>query len=250
MSVNNRFALIFVWSLVALGCGPSFNPMNSLSQDARFKPTTPLSSTAGGGTDYFSSMRAVLNAHCASCHGSWMSFSEAQWLTSGLVVAGDPGASALVTRLRGYGGNMPQGGPIDPGEEGRIAAWVESLSTGGGNGGGNNGGGPNYSEDARVILLANCASCHGVAKTATSPNWAGATVPAFGTALGDTATMNAYMKANGLVSIAQDYRTSWLYLSLRGHGVAGWPAGTMPKTPNTALNASALEAIRNWIGSM
>jgi len=83
-----------------------------------------------GGAD-FRTAYPIIKDRCASCHAhsDWSGYkSEQDWVTQGLVKAGDSANSSLVYRIVNYGGDMPEGqGAIPDDEFNAIKTWVDNL---------------------------------------------------------------------------------------------------------------------------
>ena len=80
--------------------------------------------------------KAVLTAmkKCQKCHGEWLSFQEADFISTGLVVPGDPQNSMLYYRninATSNSGpkNMPNLGlpPLSTTELNSLITWISSL---------------------------------------------------------------------------------------------------------------------------
>lgn len=90
-------------------------------------------SGGGGSTDKFPQVRSVIQTSCSSCHSSWGSASSSFFVSSGLVVKGNPEASPLYYRLSGTTGgagpkNMPQSAPaLNSASQDLIKDWIQTL---------------------------------------------------------------------------------------------------------------------------
>ena len=100
--------------ILALGC----QDYNSNSGD-KFR-YGPLGLAAGSSAE-FTAAYVVLQIRCASCHSNrhsnYAAFkSEQDWKDAGLVIGGNPDASAVINKIWNYegtGSNMPEGsGPL------------------------------------------------------------------------------------------------------------------------------------------
>jgi uncharacterized membrane protein len=105
-----------------------FQTENSFSgDDQRYSETSP-------GSANFESVRAVLRANCASCHATFLGYSEQDWINNAFVNPGSPSTSYLYARLRGSetGGDedMPPSGALSAEELGLIESWISALAGG------------------------------------------------------------------------------------------------------------------------
>lgn len=203
-----------------------------------------------GNSDRFSSVKTILRRNCASCHSEFGTYSETQFVTTGYVVAQAPGSSALFTKLRnaGYGGNMPPAGALTPEEISAIREWIMSLSRGGT--GGTGGGGPDAAtrrQAAFAVLNTKCKTCHMVGRLATSNEYSGRALPAWGSYLTDTSDNNFVL--NDMVFPGFPNQ-SWLYRALKTYGDLTGGVGKgfelMP-VGGAAITAQEEQAIREWI---
>ena len=113
-------ALIF---LVLVGCGK--NPYNSSVSDAlRYGSSV-------SGTATFTAARLVMMSSCFACHGSWSSYTEADFLSKGLVVFRSLTDSTLFTRIRGNSsglvGDMPQNSTLSSEDMITIRTWISNM---------------------------------------------------------------------------------------------------------------------------
>lgn len=116
-------------TFISAGCG---NVLNSNSFDEALYGATPSSGTAE-----FLAAKDILDSKCINCHtgfhASWASWDEADYITFGRVVAGDPSNSTVYTKIRGNefdgAGNMPEAPAPDltAGELLIIRTWIESI---------------------------------------------------------------------------------------------------------------------------
>jgi mono/diheme cytochrome c family protein len=88
--------------------------------------------SGGGGATAFTTAQSILTQRCTGCHANYGSMSQAQWVASGLVVAGSSASSTLVMKLRGSGvagaGDMPADGSSLSGPQiTAIRAWIDGL---------------------------------------------------------------------------------------------------------------------------
>jgi mono/diheme cytochrome c family protein len=107
----------------ASACGPQLENFVT-GDEARYGVTAE-------GTAEFQAALTVLNNNCVACHSDYGSLSEAEWIASGKVVAGNPSASTLYQNIRGSGvgaQNMPPSSTIGPSELSAISTWITNAS--------------------------------------------------------------------------------------------------------------------------
>ncbi|MBU6375892.1 MAG: hypothetical protein KGQ59_07855 [Bdellovibrionales bacterium] len=127
-----RLMILIVSALALFGasCG-KLNTMNSVSNDG----------SSSSGSPQFQAFKAFVASKCANCHdhARFAGYSEEEWVSVGLVVAGSPNASLFLKRMQNNGlspadqgtatANMPtQGGPSSDAEVAIVRAWITSLS--------------------------------------------------------------------------------------------------------------------------
>jgi mono/diheme cytochrome c family protein len=193
----------------------------------------------------FKPAQAVLRNNCVQCHTAFGSYSEAEWLSSGYVTAGDPANSPIFTRLRnaGAGGteNMPPAGALPASDRTAVKNWISGLSTGSSSGSATRLAaaitalGRTYPNSGK-----SCLNCHSVQRTATSGAYGGATVPAFGT----FTTSNQFV-TSGLV-VDGNPSLSWLFRALRTHG----DIGSMPAGESVSMSVQDAATISDWITNL
>ncbi len=113
--------------LLSVSCGPVEN--SATSDKSKFGP--PIDIT--GSTPLFASVRASLTK-CQNCHGNWLSLTESQFVSTGLVVKGSPEGSQLYFRnqlaMTGPGPkNMPTMGypAMTSAEIQTMIDWINGL---------------------------------------------------------------------------------------------------------------------------
>lgn len=96
--------------------------------------TPAAGGSACDGTQEFCDALTVIQERCVSCHSGvhmgWGAFTtEAQWTSSGRVVAGAPSSSTLIVRLRNHStsGDMPPAGAIPDDEYRTLIDWVSGI---------------------------------------------------------------------------------------------------------------------------
>lgn len=128
--MNRRLALTALTTLAflaPLGCGKVYN---SSTYDA---------STYGSsdGSAQFLAAQAIIKDNCASCHtrpshAAWAGLSEADYISQGLIKAGNLTGSTLYTKILGNRtstpGNMPDGGtPLTSDQITTIENWILNI---------------------------------------------------------------------------------------------------------------------------
>lgn len=117
-------SFILILGLLLSSCG---RIENSSSQDkALYSPRT-------AGSPQHEAAVAIISAKCAECHGSWVSYSDEEFVSTGLVVAQNPTASSIYYRNQlgpGPRNNMPtQGRPAMTTDELQtISIWINTIT--------------------------------------------------------------------------------------------------------------------------
>jgi mono/diheme cytochrome c family protein len=80
----------------------------------------------------FNAARGVMSTYCISCHAGYPSRTEAEWISSNLIVPGDSASSFLVGKIRNSGvsgaGDMPADGTnLAPAQIQTIRTWIDGL---------------------------------------------------------------------------------------------------------------------------
>ncbi|MBX2987995.1 MAG: hypothetical protein KF802_08855 [Bdellovibrionaceae bacterium] len=117
--------MISIAYVLLAACG---KVQNSSSQERQtYNPTLPAGSAG------FVPVQSAIIQKCGGCH-AWVSWSEAQFVSNGYVVPGNPGASQLYARNIGATSGagprtMPPMGqtPMTNDELGAMVAWINSL---------------------------------------------------------------------------------------------------------------------------
>ena len=121
-------ALLFALTASVLA-GCEMQSINSYSNDDVLFGIDDSSISAGN--PRFAAARTVMSARCVSCHRAFQSYTEAQFVSIGYVVAGDAGASQLYSKLKGSGvggeENMPPSGTLSTGELSDIRDWINAI---------------------------------------------------------------------------------------------------------------------------
>ena len=122
--VRRIWIALFLLSLgSAAGCG-KLNTLNSVAGDAgRYSLD---------GSAEFLAVRQIFAAKCATCHVSFSTYSEQEWMDNGYVVAASPSGSMLFQRLKSNGisgsqQDMPPTDVITSTEANAVRDWINSL---------------------------------------------------------------------------------------------------------------------------
>jgi len=122
-----KFSLaLFLITLTGFSCG---KVNNSSSLDRVY-----YSASRPTGSSLFLSVNSMLGTKCSGCHPAWISFSESDFISGGLVVAKSPDASKLYYRNQsattGPGPRtMPNSGfpALTSDEIQTMTDWINSL---------------------------------------------------------------------------------------------------------------------------
>jgi hypothetical protein len=124
-------ALVLLSSALALSaCGYARTTYVTMAQDASLDPSgsTPLTP----GQQRLLAARSVLASRCLNCHAAFVAMSEAEWISSNMIVPGESRTSFLVGKIRGSGvsgpGDMPADGTnLTTGQIQAIRLWIDNL---------------------------------------------------------------------------------------------------------------------------
>lgn len=99
----------------------------------KVKNSSSSDAASAGGSDEFIAAKQVLADKCLSCHSSWTSYSETDFVNKKLVSKKSPNNSDLYTRIRGndsgIAGDMPQGQPnISQTEMTALKKWISGIN--------------------------------------------------------------------------------------------------------------------------
>lgn len=90
--------------------------------------------TTISGSSNFQTAFPIIKTRCATCHthSGWSAYTtEEAWISTGYVIAQNPNASSLVTRIKNYGpsGDMPlNAGALPQAEFDAIVNWVQNIT--------------------------------------------------------------------------------------------------------------------------
>lgn len=125
--MKNLLKLMITVSLLS-GCGQTFN---SNTEDFNLLASSFCSNQANTN---LCSANEIIQTKCTSCHTSpihagWAAYdTDAEWVASGRVIAGDATSSTLISKLKNYGGNMPEGAPqLTDSEVQILLDWVNGI---------------------------------------------------------------------------------------------------------------------------
>lgn len=236
--------------LILLYClsGCRLKTSTSVSGDADlFSTSGVVLDTSVPSAARFSAVRGIIKARCASCHSSFLSYSEQKWVSYLYVVPGSATDSTLFKKLAGAvsgsGGNMPLGDTLSSSDISAFQTWINGM-----------GSPSSFSSDdgtasastrtaaALSVIATSCSSCHQVSRTATSSVYSGTTVPAFANSALFAADTDFVVA--GLVSPGNP-TSSWIYRALQSYG----DIGTMP-SGSSALTSSQRQTFVDWINGM
>ncbi len=126
MSMKKNVFLIAVLALFS-GCGQDYN---SSSNDAgQYAPIEGIDSSTASGARLLAAYR-VMQSKCFQCHSSWSTYkTNALWVSSGKVVAGNTSASSVYTSLKNNNGNMPPDpyAQLTAEELETITTWIQGI---------------------------------------------------------------------------------------------------------------------------
>lgn len=120
----SKLSLIFILGLFFLSCGRIQN--SSSTDSATYSPLT-------SGTPEHNEAIAIIGAKCAECHGEWLKYTDAQFVSLGLITPQNPTASSIYYRNQlgpGPSNNMPTGGrsAMTSTELQTISTWINSIN--------------------------------------------------------------------------------------------------------------------------
>lgn len=239
-----------IFSAVAVMCLLSscqFQVENSSSND-EFVYGEEDNGNSGGSSDRFGAARTILRRNCASCHGEFATYTESDFLRTGYVIARSSSQSILFTKLQnaGYGGNMPPSSALSPEDIVTIRDWIDHISNS--NSGGTTGGAGDAAsrrQAAFAVLNTKCKTCHTVARIATSNQYSGRALPAWGNFLNDSSDNN--FVTTDLVFPGMPTQ-SWLYRALKTYGdLTGGVGFELMPVSGAAITATEEQAVREWI---
>lgn len=119
MMIIRKIICLVLLILIFSSCG---KVKNSSSADA----------ASAGGSDEFVAAKQIIAEKCLSCHSSWTSYSEADYVSKRLVSKKSPNNSDLYTRIRGndsgIAGDMPEGQPnLSQTDMSIIKKWISGI---------------------------------------------------------------------------------------------------------------------------
>jgi cytochrome c5 len=127
LNINKLFCIL---SLLLVGCGQTFN---SNTSDSGLIPLLACSEFGTAAGDRYCAAQTIIQDKCVNCHSGyhdqWAAFTnDANWKTSGRVVAGSTAGSSLITRLKNQGGDMPADNPqISDANYRTLIDWVQLM---------------------------------------------------------------------------------------------------------------------------
>ncbi len=120
-----KFFFLLILSGVFFSCG---RIENGSSQDKATYNARPT-----GGSPAHEAVITILTAKCAQCHASWIPYSDADFVSSGLAIANNPTGSKIYFRNQlgpGPSNNMPYGGnaAMTPDELQTVSNWINTIT--------------------------------------------------------------------------------------------------------------------------
>lgn len=106
--------------------------MLSLISCGKVKNSSSADAASASGSEEFIAAKQVLAEKCLSCHSTWTSYSETDFVNKRLVSKKSPNNSDLYTRIRGndsgIAGDMPEGqANISQTEMTAIKKWISGI---------------------------------------------------------------------------------------------------------------------------
>lgn len=118
-----KIILLFILSMAFASCGQDYN--------SNYNDRGTYADIGISAGDPLYRPYQVLQTKCFGCHASeWSDYKNSQqWVDAGLVVRGNYASSALKTRLRNFGGNMPPDpySPLTSTELEILRTWINAL---------------------------------------------------------------------------------------------------------------------------
>ena len=112
--------------LILSGCGQDYN--SNYGDYGQYSPVEGIDSSTPEGTRLLAAYK-VMQAKCFQCH-QWSTYkTSAQWVSAGLVVAGNSSGSDVYTILKNNGGNMPPDpiAQLSSEELSSIQTWIDGI---------------------------------------------------------------------------------------------------------------------------
>ncbi len=123
--MKRLMAFLFL-TLMISGCGQDYN--SNYGDYGQYSPVEGIDSSTPEGTRLLAAYK-VMQGKCFQCH-QWSTYkTSAQWVSAGLVVAGNSGGSEVYTILKNNGGNMPPDpiAQLSSDEVNSIKAWIDGI---------------------------------------------------------------------------------------------------------------------------
>ena len=119
-----KLNLVLILGLFLFSCGRIIN--SSSSDESTYSPR------ATGSAQHEAAL-TIISAKCAECHGEWLTKSDAQFVSDGLIVPQNPTSSLIYYRNQlgpGPNNNMPTGGrpAMTTTELQTISDWINSVN--------------------------------------------------------------------------------------------------------------------------
>ncbi len=119
-----KLNLVLILGLFLFSCGRIKN--SSSADESTYSPRA-------AGSPQHEAAIAIISAKCAECHGEWLTKSDAEFVSLGLLVPQNPTASSIYYRNTlgpGPKNNMPDGGrpAMTTSELQTISDWINSVN--------------------------------------------------------------------------------------------------------------------------
>ncbi len=158
--MNKRLAVVLLSLCILSACSKANFQFSAVTEQAANDEGSSNSSNSAGAPPIIQHpVYKVLNTSCLSCHAEWKDFrTDADWTRSGLVTAGNPSESILMSRLK-YGtglADMPYGfetalyEKFSQADYDLIKSWIQQMLVDNTSGPGNDNGGTGLSASIRL----------------------------------------------------------------------------------------------------
>lgn len=108
------------------GCGQDYN--SNYGDYGQYSPVEGIDSSTPEGVRLLAAYK-VMQTKCFQCH-QWSAYkTSAQWVSAGLVIAGNSSGSEVYTILKNNGGNMPPDpiAQLTSDEVNSIQVWIDGI---------------------------------------------------------------------------------------------------------------------------
>ena len=121
------FFILLAFTVLMTSCGQDYN--SSSSDAGQYAPIEGINSSTAGGARLLAAYR-VMQSKCFQCHSAWSTYkTNALWVSSGKVVAGNTSASSAYTSLKNNNGNMPPDpyAQLTTEELETVTSWIQGM---------------------------------------------------------------------------------------------------------------------------